>query len=78
MARLKKGLSPFVLDTERAAAALREAMHVIAPDGRVPLDFDEQMEAAYERAMARGDIDDKGLTEKGRKNLQDMFGIRRQ
>lgn len=68
---------PLILDLARVAAVLDEALAVIAPDGRLPADFEDQIQAAAERAIARGDLGAGGVTEQGLEQLKNQFGIRR-
>lgn len=67
-----------VLDPVRVAEVLGEALAVIAPDGRLPPDFEDQIQAAAERAIARGDLDAGGVTEQGLERIRAQFGIRNQ
>ena len=68
---------PFVIDVTEVAEMFLEAMAVIAPDGVLPSDCDDQMRATVRRAVERGAIDEVGLTEQGQALLRGMFGIRR-
>jgi len=67
---------PLNLDLARVAAVLGEALAVIAPDGRLPADFEDQIQAAVERAIARGDLDSEGVTEQGLEQIRSQFGTR--
>lgn len=68
---------PLVLDLARVAEVLGEALAVIAPDGRLPADFEDQIQAAVERAIARGYLGAGGVTDQGLEQLRNQFGIRR-
>ena len=67
---------PFLLDVTQVTETFLEVMADIAPDGQLPVDFEDQIRAAALRAVDRGDLDEAGLTEQGLDRIREMFGIR--
>lgn len=73
---MEKKNGTLVLDLARVAEVLGDALAVIAPDGQLPPDFEDQVRAATERAIARGDLDAGGVTAEGLERIRNQFGCR--